>query len=373
MPTELEGLNHVMLLRTVGRSKRTEVLKAHSLKTRAFLGPTSMDPELALVMANIARCRPGTLAMDMYGGTGGIMLAAAQQGSAVVGCDIDYLVLRGKVGRDASTNFRDQGLPRPDWLLCDVSRPPLRGDDAFVAMRATSRAADLEGGRRPEGSGSGGEGGEGQAEWAGLQGPRLPVQPRMGIDCIVTDPPYGIRAGAKCVRREADEAAVPMPESLRRTHIPRKANFRPSDMLFRMLDFAARHLPPGGRIVYLLPVTMRQHEGQLPAHPLMTPVACAYNKLGMAHGRFIVGMERLEGPYDEEKAQAGEYRRFFDEKASESGINFDTLPEDLQVVREDEMAKGVEAHRAAGAASGGAGKKKAQKKKKGNQDKGPSA
>jgi len=83
-------------------------------------------------------------------------------------------------------------------------------------------------------------------------------------------------------------------------------------MLFGMLDFAARHLPPAGRIVYLLPVTMRQHEGQLPAHPLLEPVACAYHSLGVAHGRFIVGMARLEGVYDEAAAQSGVYREYFD-------------------------------------------------------------
>jgi len=150
------------------------------------------------------------------------MLAAAQQGSMVLGCDIDYLVLRGKAGRNAATNFRDQGLPPPDWVLCDVSRPPLRGDDAYVAMRATSRAADdwaedramdgdVGGGKSDTGSGSGAAGGS-QTEWEGLQGPRLPVQARPGIDCIVTDPPYGIRAGAKCVRRDDDtEDVVPMP------------------------------------------------------------------------------------------------------------------------------------------------------------------
>jgi len=47
----------------------------YSLKKRPYLGPTSTDHELALLMANQAKCTAGDLVYDPFVGTGSIALA----------------------------------------------------------------------------------------------------------------------------------------------------------------------------------------------------------------------------------------------------------------------------------------------------------
>lgn len=143
-------------------------LRTLTLKERRYLGPTSMDHELACLMCNQAHVRPGTLVLDPFVGTGSILLAAASYGARVVGSDIDLRVLRdGKVDEagcqvNVYTNFRDYGLADPAGLVrCDTSHPPWR---------------------------------------AGAQGL---------VDAIMTDPPYGSRAGAmRCAGAWCKPAAV---------------------------------------------------------------------------------------------------------------------------------------------------------------------
>ena len=49
--------------RLVGRSDRS-MLRKYDLKKRKYLGPTSMDAEMALLMANFAHARPGGVILD---------------------------------------------------------------------------------------------------------------------------------------------------------------------------------------------------------------------------------------------------------------------------------------------------------------------
>jgi tRNA (guanine10-N2)-methyltransferase len=48
-----------------------------------------MDPELSLIMCNIARVKKGSLAYDPFVGTGSILVAAASLGATTWGADID--------------------------------------------------------------------------------------------------------------------------------------------------------------------------------------------------------------------------------------------------------------------------------------------
>ena len=52
------------------------------------LGTTSLDAELALVMANLARVSPGDLVFDPYCGTAGTLVGAAHFGARVLGSDL---------------------------------------------------------------------------------------------------------------------------------------------------------------------------------------------------------------------------------------------------------------------------------------------
>jgi tRNA (guanine10-N2)-methyltransferase len=56
-----------------------------------------MDPELAFIQANLALIHPGTLALDPFCGTGGLLLSAAHFGAHVIGLEIKWDVAKAKV------------------------------------------------------------------------------------------------------------------------------------------------------------------------------------------------------------------------------------------------------------------------------------
>lgn len=92
-----------------------------SLKTRKFIGNTSMDPQLSLLMANQVMAQRGDFIFDPFVGSGSLLVAAAKFGGEssltgariffksnpihdyicistayVAGTDIDFLMLHGK-------------------------------------------------------------------------------------------------------------------------------------------------------------------------------------------------------------------------------------------------------------------------------------
>jgi tRNA (guanine10-N2)-methyltransferase len=67
-----------------------------NLKTRKFIGNTSMDPLLSLIMANLAGVKEDDLVFDPFVGTGSLLVAAAVMGAHVVGSDIDFMMLHGR-------------------------------------------------------------------------------------------------------------------------------------------------------------------------------------------------------------------------------------------------------------------------------------
>lgn len=106
--------------RQVGLGRR-DLVARYDLKRRSFLGPTSMDNELAFIMANMARVRPGSLVCDPFVGTGSLLVPCTVFGARCVGTDIDVRILRGKGGRNIATMFRSYGLPVPELLRLDFS------------------------------------------------------------------------------------------------------------------------------------------------------------------------------------------------------------------------------------------------------------
>lgn len=72
------------------------VINDISLKTRKFIGNTSMDPQLSLLMANQAMIKPNDFVYDPFVGTGSLLVAAAKFGAYVTGSDIDYMMLHAK-------------------------------------------------------------------------------------------------------------------------------------------------------------------------------------------------------------------------------------------------------------------------------------
>lgn len=72
------------------------LLNEISLKKRKFIGNTSMDPQLSLLMANQGLVKSGDLVLDPFVGSGSLLVAAAKFGAYVYGSDIDFLMLHGR-------------------------------------------------------------------------------------------------------------------------------------------------------------------------------------------------------------------------------------------------------------------------------------
>ncbi len=109
-------------------------LKPHK---RPFFYPGSMSPKLARGMNNLARVKTGSIVLDPFCGTGGILIEAGIIGAKVVGIDIDEKMVEGTKKNLEYCNIKDYDV--------------FQGD-----------ARDIE----------------------------LPYK----VDAIVTDPPYGISA-----------------------------------------------------------------------------------------------------------------------------------------------------------------------------------
>uniref|UniRef100_A0A1B6DG38 Uncharacterized protein n=1 Tax=Clastoptera arizonana TaxID=38151 RepID=A0A1B6DG38_9HEMI len=88
-----------------------DVIAKINLKERKFIGNTSMDPQLSLLMANQAKIKSGDLVLDPFVGTGSLLIAAACFGGYVLGTDIDYLMLHAKTKPSRKQDRIDDFFP----------------------------------------------------------------------------------------------------------------------------------------------------------------------------------------------------------------------------------------------------------------------
>ena len=237
-----------------------------TLKKRKFLGPTSMSNMMSLIMANMGLARKGAYVIDPFVGTGSLLVPCTVFGAVCMGSDIDIRILRGKKGVNAFTNFKQYGLSCPDMVRLDISP---RGR-CIVEL--------------PDGR----------------------------FDAIICDPPYGVRAGA---RQVGSRRAVvkPIPDHLRKDHIPMTKPYKVSDIMTDLVDTAARMLVKGGRFVYLLPVVIAEYDvSQVPQHPCLKIIANSEQRLSTKLARRLITMEKV-ADYDYAKADAyiAEVRKCF--------------------------------------------------------------
>ncbi|KAI8146385.1 S-adenosyl-L-methionine-dependent methyltransferase [Fennellomyces sp. T-0311] len=236
------------LVATGGR----DVVQKYNLKKRKYLGTTSMDAELSLVMANQAQAAPGKLIYDPFVGTGSFLFTCAHFGAFTLGSDIDGRQIRGKGGKGVKSNIEQYNLQSRvlDSLVFDVCHHPWR----------------IKG-------------------W---------------LDAIVTDPPYGVRAGAKRLGRKEDSKkplklrsydGVPM--HIREDYYPPTKPYEMSEVLADLLNFAAEHLRVGGRLVYWLPTVVDEYSSaDIPQHPSMTLISNSEQNFGQ-WARRLITMEKV--------------------------------------------------------------------------------
>lgn len=188
----------------IGGLSMREQVDRYSLKKRDYLGTTSMDAEMGFIMANMARCREGSVVYDPFVGTGSLLFAAAHFGSWAVGSDIDGRQMRGGRQDDNGrgslhTNTRQYGIDKHvlGGLVFDICQHPWRDGVQF--------------------------------------------------DAILCDPPYGVRAGAKRIAKTGDRQ---VPVELRHVLYPTTAPYELEDLTTDLLQFAVDRLEVGGRLVF---------------------------------------------------------------------------------------------------------------------------
>ncbi|CAG9318208.1 unnamed protein product [Blepharisma stoltei] len=239
----------------IARSKdtRTRFYAKYSLSDREYLGPTTTDMELALLMANQGKVLENSLVLDPFVGTGGILIAASHFGATCFGGDIDVRVLKGLgVGRstknteaDIFTNFVNYGFQKPEIICCDTSRSCWKSGEIF--------------------------------------------------DAIICDPPYGVRASSKKIKKDAVGTILP------------RDSYHGARVFEDLLNLAARLLRVGGRLVYLLPTIRNSYsKDAVPTHPLLKLVGNSENILSKKISRRLITMEKLEAPVSVENEEGKE-------------------------------------------------------------------
>jgi tRNA (guanine10-N2)-methyltransferase len=245
-----------------GRGGARDLVDQQTLKRRAYIGPTSMESEMALLMSNMALVRHHDLVIDPFVGTGSVLIPCATHGAVCYGTDIDIRVLLGTgvgvsgagAADDAASrvnvlsNFKQYGLPLPELIRADNSLSPL-----------VERCRDL-------------------------------------FDAVGCDPPYGIRAGARKSGRKrskkGDEASA-VDKTKLPNYIPPTQPYAAEDVMSDLLEFSARTLRVGGRLVYLLPTTYEYTDADLPRHPRLRVIANSEQKLTTKYARRLITMVKL--------------------------------------------------------------------------------
>ncbi|KYR01168.1 tRNA guanosine-2'-O-methyltransferase 11 [Tieghemostelium lacteum] len=223
-----------------------ETIIKFNLTDRGYLGTTTMDPELSLISANMALVNKGDMMLDPFVGTGSFLYVSAHYGAYVIGCDIDMKQMKKQEDLNLETNFEQYKLTDQflGIVLSDNSIPTWRMNNTF--------------------------------------------------DQIITDPPYGIRAGAKRVGPKDNRKDVVIPLELQRDHIPQYVDYSVPEVMKDLLLLAAKTLKVGGRLVYWLPCSATDFKiSELPTHPCLRLLyhQC-YQGLSLKWGRRLITMEK---------------------------------------------------------------------------------
>ncbi|MBW0484796.1 hypothetical protein O181_024511 [Austropuccinia psidii MF-1] len=217
------------------------------LKKRMYIGNTSMEAGLSLLMANQGLVSLTSFVNDPFAGTGSMLYAAACFGGHVFGSDIDGRPMRGKE-RTMHDNFKQYGVAEKllDCAVFDLTQHPWRTDRLF--------------------------------------------------DAIICDPPYGVRAGAKRLGRKDISRIRQEPFKLpdgtwsheQPDYVPPSRPWEMSEVLEGLLDFAMRMLKPNGRLVYWLPTASNDYNpSDIPARDGLKVIANSCQDFGKWQRRLI--------------------------------------------------------------------------------------
>ncbi|XP_059158278.1 tRNA (guanine(10)-N2)-methyltransferase homolog [Physella acuta] len=242
--------------RWVTDGQRNKIQEYH-LQKRHFIANTSMDACLSLVMANLAQVKQDDLVIDPFVGSGSLLVSSAHYGAFVLGTDIDYLLLHARA-RPSRAKQTKRSIDESVWSNLKQYGLESRYLDVLVAD-----ASQL-------------------TMW----------RDNIRFDAIITDPPYGIReAAAKISTKENSDKKITDPEAPR---YPQKSQYQLGDIFCDLLNFAAKYLTIGGRLVYWLPIYKPDYsESNIPQHPCLRLESNCEQPLNTSISRRLITMQKI--------------------------------------------------------------------------------
>ena len=290
-----------------------DILNKYDLKKRLYLGPTSLDHSLALIMCNLTRIRKNDFVLDPFVGTASILIGASHLGGICFGTDIDIRVLKGimyagkadrtvdTTRRDIFANFEAYGLTKPELI---------RLDNHLIDRHLHQ----IKNNNNDNGNDS--------------------------IDCgffdvIVTDPPYGIRAGAKKSGKK-DPLEYTIDPDRRHDHCPATQMYPVEEVMLDLLHTAAKYLVNNGYFTYLIPTPYGFTVDDLPKHPCLKVEMICEQSLSARHGRHAVVMKKVR-VYNKESLE--EFQAYKSNVLSGNDTTFGTLLGRLKAALEEDRLK----------------------------------
>ncbi|XP_068622960.1 tRNA (guanine(10)-N2)-methyltransferase homolog [Battus philenor] len=233
-----------------------DLIQHHSLKKRQFIGNTSMDAQLSLIMANQAQVTPGDIILDPFVGSGSLLVAAGHFGAHVWGSDIDYMMLHART-RPTRVGQKER-----------TQQESIRGN--MVQYKIESRFLDVL-----------------------VSDFSLPMwKDSLRFDAIITDPPYGVRESTEKIGIERDNYILSDEHLV--NHIPAKVEYGLPHIYSDLLNFAAKHLEMGRRLVCWYPLVRGEYkEDQLPCHPCLRLVGNSEQILSKLTARRLLTYEKI--------------------------------------------------------------------------------
>ncbi|XP_076245629.1 tRNA (guanine(10)-N(2))-methyltransferase TRMT11 isoform X2 [Calliopsis andreniformis] len=245
-------------------SGQRDLIQKYSLKTRKFIGNTSMDPQLSLIMANQAQIQKGDIVLDPFVGTGSLLVAASHFGGYTLGTDIDFLMLHG---RTRPTRISQKIREKDEGVAANMSQ--YGKSSYYIDVVVSDFSYPL---------------------W----------RPDLRIDAIVTDPPYGIREATERIGTTKVNPVIE--EHQASSHIPSKIGYGLPQIYKDLLSFAAEHLKINGRLVCWFPLFRDQYsEEQLPTHPCLELIANSEQVLSNYTSRRLLTYVKRKDPQESDE------------------------------------------------------------------------
>ncbi|OAF64999.1 tRNA (guanine(10)-N2)-methyltransferase [Intoshia linei] len=250
-----------------------------ALKNRKFISNTSMDPSLSNIMCNFGLVAKGDIVCDPFQGSGGILVAAAYNGSYVMGSEINWNLLhgRGKSSRkDQQWRYKDENLfinlcnyelkdKYLDCFVCDIYDIDVWRSVAFQELfnRLDKNVYKIN------------------KNEIIVSVPLIKMAEILDLinscfskqnyyyDAIITDPPYGLRESIK--------------------------SFKIEKIFLQLVDYAARFLKLDGRLVFWMPFDVHLYnENCLPKHSCFKLVSNTYQSFTPNRGRRLLVYEKCQ-------------------------------------------------------------------------------